>query len=111
MGLDFSSGGPTLGLIGEESVNLGDGTVEGHDSEAVVSNVENQVLAHDGQTDETEVSTGFRLRRKTGSNAGQARTVVSPTFGQLTVAQEQRWRRGNRAGSIAGGRIDMLGLH
>lgn len=45
-----------LGLVVQEAVNLGDGTVEGDDGEAVVGGVEDQVLAHDGQTDETEVS-------------------------------------------------------
>lgn len=45
-----------LGLVLEETVDLGDGTVEGNNSEAVVSGVEDQVLTHDGQTDETEVT-------------------------------------------------------
>jgi hypothetical protein len=48
----------TLGLVFQEAVDLGNGAVEGHDGEAVVGGVENQVLAHDGQTDETEVSAG-----------------------------------------------------
>jgi len=48
--------GLALGLVLQEAVDLGDGTVEGDDGEAVVSSVEDQVLTHDGQTDETEVS-------------------------------------------------------
>jgi len=49
--------GLALGLVLEEGIDLGDGTVEGNDSEAVVGGVEDQVLAHDGQTDKTEVTT------------------------------------------------------
>lgn len=46
-----------LGLVLEEAVDLGDGAVEGNDVEAVVSGVEDQVLAHDRKANETEVST------------------------------------------------------
>lgn len=46
-----------LGLVLKEAVNLGDGAVEGNDGEAVVGGVEDEVLAHDGKADETEVST------------------------------------------------------
>ena len=53
--------GLALGLITEEAVDLGDGSVEGNDGEAVVSGVEDQVLTHDGQTDETKVSAGNAL--------------------------------------------------
>jgi hypothetical protein len=45
-----------LGLVLEEAVDLGDSAVESNNSEAVVGSVEDQVLTHDGQTDETEVS-------------------------------------------------------
>jgi len=45
-----------LGLVLEEAVNLGDSAVESNNIEAVVGSVEDQVLTHDGQTDETEVS-------------------------------------------------------
>lgn len=47
----------TLGLILEEVVNLGDGTVESTNSESVVGSVENNVLSHNSQADEAEVST------------------------------------------------------
>ena len=36
---------PTLGFIGKEIVNLGDGPVVGNDVEAVVVDVQNEVLA------------------------------------------------------------------
>ncbi len=45
-----------LGFVGEEIVHLGDGAVEGHDGEAVVVHVQNEVLAHDGQADQCDVS-------------------------------------------------------
>jgi len=47
----------TLGLVLQEAVDLGHGTVECHDSEAVVRSVQDQVLAHDSQADEAEVTT------------------------------------------------------
>ena len=37
----------TLGLVGEEVVNLGGSTVVGADGETVVSDVHDQVLTHD----------------------------------------------------------------
>ena len=45
-----------LGFVGEEMVHLLDRAVERDDGEAVVVHVENEVLAHDGQTDECDVS-------------------------------------------------------
>lgn len=67
----------TLGLIVQEAVNLGGGTVEGADGETVVSSIEDQVLAHDGQTDEAEISTGNKVRRSADINAGETGTIVS----------------------------------
>lgn len=52
----------TFGLIREEVINLADSTVESNDGETVVGNVHDQVLAHDGQADEAEISTGLSLR-------------------------------------------------
>jgi hypothetical protein len=46
----------TLGLVGKEVVDLGDGSVERADTESVVGNVHDQVLAHDGQTDEAHIT-------------------------------------------------------
>jgi hypothetical protein len=40
-------------------VNLLDRAIEGHDGEAVVVHVQNEILAHDGQTDECDVSLWF----------------------------------------------------
>lgn len=69
--------GLTLGLVVQETVNLGGGTVEGADGETVISSVEDQVLAHDGQTDKTEISTGNRVHRSADIDAGETGTIVS----------------------------------
>ena len=67
----------TLGFIVEETVNLGGSTVVGANGETVVSGVENQVLTHDGQTDQTKISTGQRTRRSADIDAGEAGAEVS----------------------------------
>ena len=61
-----------LGFVGEEVVDLGDGAVEDGDYEAVVVHVEDEVLAHDGQADETDVSS---LRHKVGDRRLMARAT------------------------------------
>ena len=48
--------GLALGLVFQKAIDLGNGSVESYDSEAVVSHIEDEVLAHDGQTDEAKVS-------------------------------------------------------
>lgn len=67
----------TLGLVGKEAVDLGNSTVVSNNGETVVSSVQDQVLTHDGQTDEAEITTRFRPRRSADINAGQARAEVS----------------------------------
>lgn len=73
LGVGISS---TLGLILEEAVDLGNRSVEGNDGETVIGSVEDQILAHDRKANETEITTGFGLRR-TDPEAGQSRTNVS----------------------------------
>jgi hypothetical protein len=53
---------PTFGLVGEEVVDLRDSAVECQDLESMVCGVHDQVLTHDGQTDEAEISTTRRRR-------------------------------------------------
>jgi hypothetical protein len=48
----------TLSLVRQEVVNLGDSSVECNDIITMVSGVENQVLAHHGQADQSEISSG-----------------------------------------------------
>ena len=50
--------GLALGLILQEAVHLLDCAVEGDNGEAVVSHVQDQILTHDGQANEAEVSSG-----------------------------------------------------
>lgn len=82
----------TLGLVGEEAVNLGGGTVEGADLEAVVGNVHDQVLAHDGQTDEAEISTGNMVRRSADIDAGETGAIVSDII-LLSIGAKTRTRQ------------------
>jgi hypothetical protein len=62
--------GLALGFVCKEGIDLGDCAVECHDSEAVVSHVENQVLAHDGQANEAEVTAAGMLELCTASRYG-----------------------------------------
>ena len=61
----------TFGFIFKEAVDLGDGSVEGNDSKVVISSVQDEILTHDGQADEAEISTGLRPRRQAGTEASQ----------------------------------------
>lgn len=79
----------TLGLVGQEAVDLGGRAVEGADSETVISNVEDQVLAHNGQTDEAEISTRRKVRRSADINAGETGTIVSDRV--LMSIAEKNW--------------------
>lgn len=45
----------------DEVLDFADGAVEGYDGEAVVGHVEDEVLAHDGQADEAEISSVVAL--------------------------------------------------
>jgi hypothetical protein len=47
-----------------------------NDGEAVISSVEDQVLAHDGETNEAEITTRF-IVRSADIDAGKTRTEVS----------------------------------
>ena len=44
---------------GKRAEHLGGGAVEGRDDEAVVVHVQNQVLAHDGEPDDSDVGRHF----------------------------------------------------
>jgi len=61
-----------------EPVDLGNGTVESHDGELMIGNVHDQVLAHNGQTDEAEITTGSDPRGSADIDAGQTCATVSP---------------------------------
>lgn len=77
----------TLRLICKEVVNLRNSTVESDHINTVISSVKDQVLAHDGQANKAEVSSGrivsrlsfWRVRkparRPADVDAGEARTA------------------------------------
>ncbi len=51
-----------FGFLVEEVVDFGDGAVVGHDREAMVVHVEDEVLAHDGQSDDGDISVRFHVQ-------------------------------------------------
>src|SRR5437667_3639803 len=50
-----------LSLFSQKIVNLGHGPVVGHDREAVVVHVKNKILAHDSQTNQSNVALRFHF--------------------------------------------------
>lgn len=65
----------------------------------MISSVEDQVLAHDGQTNEAEISTGNRVHRSADINAGETGTIVSDRF-LMSIAGQMRvgdWSREGKA--------------
>lgn len=81
----LSSGGRghrhTFCLIFYKPIDLGHGTVESHDIEfLMIGNIQEKVLAHDGQTDEAEITTGSDPRKSADIDAGQTGATVSSEF-------------------------------
>lgn len=68
----------TFGFIFKKAVNLRYSTIEDCDSELMIGHIQNQVLAHDGQTDESEISTEIDPRWSADIDAGQTGAAVSP---------------------------------
>lgn len=53
------------------------GAIKYYNSEAVICHIHDQILTHDGQADEAEISTRFGLRRSADINAGETGAIVS----------------------------------
>jgi hypothetical protein len=70
-------GRDTFGLIGEEAIDLGNGAVVGHDGKSMIGGVQDEILAHDSQTDKAEVAARDRLCRSADMNAGKTGAEVS----------------------------------
>lgn len=68
----------TLCLIFKKPIDLGRGAVEGDDREAMIGNVHDQVLTHDGQADQAEITTTVDPRRSADIDAGKTGATVSP---------------------------------
>jgi hypothetical protein len=66
----------TFGFVFEKAIDFRDSAVEHHRGETVVRSIENQVLSHDGEADETEITTRLTVRRA-DIDAGKTRTKVS----------------------------------
>ena len=80
-------------------IDLGNGPIECYYSEAMVCSVHNQVLAHDGQTNKAEVTTGVRGRRSTDIDAGKTGARVSPSIYQYISSKLKttQWVKGSLA--------------
>lgn len=92
---------PTSCLVGQKMVDFGDRPIEGYDSEAMVCSIHDQVLAHDSQTDEAEVTTGIRPRRSADIDAGQTGATVSQSIYQQSpsILQAQSREASNLMGN------------
>jgi hypothetical protein len=66
-----------LGFIREEVVDFCYGTVEGHDGESMIGHIEDQVLSHHGQADQSEITTRRSLRMLADVAAGKTSAKVS----------------------------------
>ena len=73
----YSQNGLASCFIFQEPINLGDCSVEGTDSEFMIRDVHDQVLAHNGQTDKAEVSTEDEARLSAGNDASMTSATVS----------------------------------
>ncbi len=67
-----------LGGVIEKIVHLGNGAIERHDGEAVVVHVQNEVLAHDGQSDQCDVSLRFHLSYQLKKVKNREMTIQQP---------------------------------
>ena len=70
--------GRTFSFISQKTVDLGHRAVKHHNGKFVVGNVHDQVLTHDGQTYEAEVTTGNDPRGSADIDAGETGATVSP---------------------------------
>lgn len=68
----------TFCLIFKKPIDFGGGAIEGDDGEAMIGNVHDQVLTHDGQADQAEITTTVDPRRSADIDAGQTGATVSP---------------------------------
>ena len=79
----------TFCFIIQETVDFGDSTVESNDGEALVCGVQDEVLAHNGQPNEAEVSARTRRHRRADTDAGQACARLANQHMESTGHTEQ----------------------
>ena len=75
---------PTFGFVCKEAVDLCNSAVEGTDLDTVVCSIENEVLAHNGQADETEVR-AVRMAEKSAKLLLKA-AISGPSSAQKNLA-------------------------
>jgi hypothetical protein len=69
----------TFGLILQETINFGNSAIKGDNGETMISDIQNEVLAHDGQTDEAKITTRGSIPRGIDIDAGETGAEVSQT--------------------------------
>jgi hypothetical protein len=69
---NLQEGSRTLGFVCKEVVNLGDRAVESDDIDAMIGSIQDQVLAHDGQANKAEVSSGSMVSKLSLSLCAEA---------------------------------------
>ena len=79
----------TFGFVCHEVIDFRDGSIEANDLEAMVCSVHDQVLAHNGQTNEAKISTRLRLRYCTDIDAGQSRSRLARFHRQRQFTQSE----------------------
>lgn len=67
----------TFCFILEKTVHFGCSPIESHYRELVVRNVQYQVLTHDSETDEAEITTRVDPRLSADIDAGETGAIVS----------------------------------
>jgi hypothetical protein len=67
----------TFGLVCQEVIHLLNTTIVGGDGVSVIGHVENNVLTHDGQTNEAQIRTSSWSRLSTDIDAGETRSKLA----------------------------------
>jgi hypothetical protein len=73
--------GFSLCFICNETIDFGDGSVEGNYGEAMVGHVEDEVLTHDGQANEAKISPGEQLLALGTQNASFIHLLSTTPWG------------------------------
>lgn len=68
----------TFGFVLKKAIDLVCGAIMGNYREAMIGNVQDQVLTHDGQADEAKISTVVDPRGSADIDAGKTGAAVSP---------------------------------
>ena len=81
----------TFGFILEKFGDLGHSTIESADGKAMICHVQYQILAHDGQTDETEVSTECVLHMSASVHTAVKHTAMKQIF--ENALGQRNWKK------------------